>query len=130
MDWDMFYSQHIPKSCLPSDFGGDLESIADLHEKQCKEFQRSRDFFVLEEQQAALKLDDLASEKQILQNELILESDRGVKNATIDWVTRKTFFSRLPHDAHIISFMEFEFGWLRNQDGSEVNDRDILNFVS
>lgn len=84
MDWTKFYSQHIPKSCLPSDFGGDLESLADLHEKQCKEFQRGRDFFLLEEQQVALQLDDRTSDKMNLQHELILESERGAKNATIN----------------------------------------------
>jgi hypothetical protein len=86
MDWDKFYAEYIPKTCLPSDFGGDLESIAELHEKSCKDFQRSRDFFVAEEQQVALKFDDSALDKQILQNEFIFESERGVKSftATID----------------------------------------------
>lgn len=82
MDWDKFYADYIPKSSLPSDFGGDLESVAELHEKQCKDFQRSRDFFVFEEQQAMLKLDDIVidSDKLSLQNEFILESERGVKS--------------------------------------------------
>lgn len=84
MDWDKFYSTHIPKSCLPSDYGGDLESIAEMHEKQSKEFLRSRDYFVLEQQQAQLKLDDVVNDKQSLQNELILESERSVNNATIN----------------------------------------------
>jgi hypothetical protein len=82
MDWDKFYADYIPKSCLPSDFGGDLESIAELHEKQCKDFQRSRDFFIFEEQQASLKLDDIVHDKLSLKNEFILESERGVKSAT------------------------------------------------
>lgn len=81
MDYEKFYQDHIPKSCLPSDFGGDLESVGELHEKHCKEFTRLRNYFVLEEQQVAFKFD--CSEKNNLQNELINESDRGVKNLTL-----------------------------------------------
>ncbi|CRL02024.1 CLUMA_CG015172, isoform A [Clunio marinus] len=57
MDYGKFYKEHIPKSCLPSDFGGDLESVAELHAKHCKEFMRLRSYFMIEEQQAAFKLD-------------------------------------------------------------------------
>lgn len=52
MDWEEFYVNHIPKSCLPSDYGGDLGPVKDLHEKQLQELQRNREFFALEEQQA------------------------------------------------------------------------------
>lgn len=57
MDYEKFYSDFIPKHCLPSDFGGDLESVVELHEKHCKEFTRLRDYFLAEEKQAALELD-------------------------------------------------------------------------
>jgi len=57
MDYEKFYEDHIPKSSLPSDYGGDLESVAKLHENHCREFMRLRDYFVAEEQQAALKFD-------------------------------------------------------------------------
>lgn len=69
MDFEKFYKEHIPKSSLPSDFGGDLESVAELHEKHCKEFMRLQNYFVAEEQQAALKLD--ICEKSNLQIELM-----------------------------------------------------------
>lgn len=81
MDYEKFYNDHIPKTCLPSDFGGSLESVADLHEKHCKEFMRLRNYFIVEEQQAALKFD--VSDKTSLQSELINESERGVKNMTL-----------------------------------------------
>jgi hypothetical protein len=86
MDWDKFNAEYIPKSCLPSDFGGDLESVAELQDKSCKDFQRAREYFILEEQQTSLKLDDLALDKQSLKNDFIFESERGVKSvaATID----------------------------------------------
>lgn len=81
MDYEKFYQEHIPKSCLPSDFGGDLESVAELHEQHCKEFMRLRYYFVAEEQQVALKFDN--NEKVNLQSQLISESDRGLKNLTL-----------------------------------------------
>jgi hypothetical protein len=81
MDYEKFYKNHIPKQCLPSDFGGDLETVAELHEKHCQEFMRLRPYFVAEEQQAALKFD--VSEKTSLQSELINESERGIKNMTL-----------------------------------------------
>jgi hypothetical protein len=81
MDYEKFYNKYIPKSCLPSDFGGDLESVEELHKKHCEEFTRLRPYFIAEEQQAALKLD--VNDKMKLQNELISESERGVKNMTL-----------------------------------------------
>lgn len=81
MNYEKFYEEHIPKSCLPSDFGGDLESIAELHEKHSKELMRLRNYFIAEEEQAALKFD--ICEKTNLQTELIHESERGIKNITL-----------------------------------------------
>lgn len=81
MDYEKFYEEHIPKSCLPSDFGGELESVADLHEKHTKELMRLRNYFVAEEKQANLQFD--ANEKLNLHSELINESDRGIKSLTL-----------------------------------------------
>lgn len=82
MDYEQFYQDCIPKSSLPSDFGGDLESVAQLHEKHCSELMRLRNYFVAEEQQVALKFD--VSDKTSLQSELISESDRGIKSMTLN----------------------------------------------
>lgn len=81
MDYEKFYEEHIPKSSLPSDFGGDLESVAVLHEKHSKELMRLRNYFIAEEQQAALKFDNC--EKMSLQKELINESERGIKGISL-----------------------------------------------
>lgn len=81
MDYEKFYEEHIPKSSLPSDFGGDLESVAELHEKHSKDLMRLRNYFIAEEQQAALKFD--SSDKTNLQTELINESERGIKSITL-----------------------------------------------
>lgn len=81
MDFEKFYTEHIPKSSLPSDYGGDLESIAELHDKHCTELKILRNFFLAEEQQAALKLDVIC--KNNLQTELINESERGIRSLTL-----------------------------------------------
>lgn len=79
IDFEKFYKDHIPKSSLPSDYGGDLDSIAELHNKHSKEIKSLRGFFLAEEQQAALKF-DIVSEK--IQTELI-ESEREMKTLTL-----------------------------------------------
>ncbi|CAO1404823.1 unnamed protein product [Diamesa serratosioi] len=81
MNMEKFYKDHIPKSCLPSDFGGDLESVEVLHEKHCKEFKRLQPIFIWEEQQAALKLD--FHEKPTSTSDLI-NSERNLKKMTIE----------------------------------------------
>lgn len=55
MDYEKFYNEVVPKSCLPSDFGGDLGSIDMLHEKHCKEFLELREFFLATDKQVGLK---------------------------------------------------------------------------
>jgi len=49
MDMEKFYEKHIPKSHLPSDYGGDLESIEELHQKQIKLLNIQRQYFIVEE---------------------------------------------------------------------------------
>lgn len=44
MDMEKFYNI-IPRSCLPSEYGGDLESVDVLHDKQCKELRKMQEFF-------------------------------------------------------------------------------------
>lgn len=56
MDYEKFYEKHVPKSSLPSEYGGDLESSAELHRKHRVEFEGLRDFFLNEEKQANLLL--------------------------------------------------------------------------
>ena len=55
MDYEKFYNEVVPKSCLPSDFGGDLESVDKLHEKHCKEFLELREFFLATDNQVGFK---------------------------------------------------------------------------
>lgn len=58
LDMDKFSAEYnVPRSCLPSDFGGLCESVEVLHEKTCKEFMELRGYFNSEEKQAALELD-------------------------------------------------------------------------
>lgn len=60
MDYNKFYADCIPKSHLPSDFGGHLPSVEELHQKQCKIFAKMRDYFIYEEMQANKKFDQFA----------------------------------------------------------------------
>lgn len=50
-NFEKFYEEWIPKSCLPSDLGGDLKSIDELHQDHIKEFERQRNYFLSEERQ-------------------------------------------------------------------------------
>jgi hypothetical protein len=58
MNMEKFYKNHVPKSSLPSDLGGDLESVAILHEKQCKELQKMQDWFDFEGKFMRYELED------------------------------------------------------------------------
>jgi hypothetical protein len=49
IDWEHFYENHIPRSCLPSDYGGDLESIEELGRKNFQELKMLRDYYKTEE---------------------------------------------------------------------------------
>lgn len=51
MDYDQFYKQHIPKTCLPSDFGGDLKSLDELQKIFSEEIRSQRPYFLSEEEQ-------------------------------------------------------------------------------
>lgn len=59
---ESFYEEHIPKSNLPSDYGGDLESIEELHNKQREEFMEMRKYFLMEEKQINFEYDQFAAE--------------------------------------------------------------------
>jgi len=51
MDYEEFYKNCVPKCSLPSDFGGDLPSIAELHQRQIKQMMEMREYYVAEEKQ-------------------------------------------------------------------------------
>lgn len=58
MDYEKFYQECVPKSHLPSDFGGDLESVEELHRKHRESLMELRDYFKLEEQQSSRSYDE------------------------------------------------------------------------
>lgn len=49
INWEEFYEKHIPRSCLPSDYGGDLESVEVLSKKNHQELKNMSDYFDVEE---------------------------------------------------------------------------------
>ena len=58
MDHEKFYEECVPKSHLPSDFGGDLESVEELHKKHRAKLMTLREYFLMEEQQQYSKFDE------------------------------------------------------------------------
>lgn len=59
---DDFFNNHIPRSHLPSDYGGDLESCDVLNEKTREKLIDMREYFLFEENQMNLKLEHLAED--------------------------------------------------------------------
>lgn len=44
-----FYEKHIPKKCLPSDYGGDLDSVREIQKVTEKKMVEMQDYFVKEQ---------------------------------------------------------------------------------
>ena len=81
---EKFYENHIPKSSLPSDFGGDLESVEVLHKRHCDEFSRMRNFFLAEEKQTMGSSDLSYDKSNNLENDIMRENVKNFKNISID----------------------------------------------
>ncbi|XP_053695187.1 alpha-tocopherol transfer protein-like isoform X2 [Sabethes cyaneus] len=48
---EKLYEEWIPRECLPSDYGGYLKSVAELHQDHIKKLESLRSYFLAEEQQ-------------------------------------------------------------------------------
>lgn len=64
MDFEKFYSNHVPRSCLPSEYGGDLESIEVLHNKHRKILEQMREPFKTEEMLFNFEFDKCVGEEE------------------------------------------------------------------
>lgn len=62
MDYEKFYRECIPKSHLPSDYGGDLESVEVLNKRHREGLVELREFFLMEEQQKNFEFDKYVEE--------------------------------------------------------------------
>ncbi|XP_055375202.1 alpha-tocopherol transfer protein-like [Condylostylus longicornis] len=51
MDYEEFFKKWIPKTHMPSDYGGDMPSVEELHFDFCKEIVLKKEFFDAEEKQ-------------------------------------------------------------------------------
>ena len=58
MDYEKFYTEWIPKSCLPSEYGGDLESLDEFHDKHRKSMLKMREYFLLVERLLNFEFED------------------------------------------------------------------------
>lgn len=54
MDWEEFYENQVPKSSLPSDYGGELDSIAVMHKQNCSSLVKWKGYFEAESAQTFL----------------------------------------------------------------------------
>lgn len=61
---DEFYKNVIAREALPSDFGGDLASVSELHEQFKSEFYNLREYFRAEEEQRGIYWDQMNSKKK------------------------------------------------------------------
>lgn len=55
MDFEEFYQNHIPKSCLPSNYGGDLDSVENSHANHKELLLSMKEYFSLDEKQMNFK---------------------------------------------------------------------------
>lgn len=53
-NYETFHKDFVPRSCLPSDLGGDLPTAEKMHEEHIKEFARLRNYFIEDEKEAKL----------------------------------------------------------------------------
>lgn len=58
LDFEKFYADWIPKSCLPSDYGGTLETIQELSDKNREELTKMREYFLYEERLVNFEFED------------------------------------------------------------------------
>lgn len=61
---DEFYKNVIARNALPSDFGGDLPSVNELHQQFKSEFYNLREYFRAEEEQRGIYWDQIDSKKK------------------------------------------------------------------
>ena len=53
IDYTKFHKEWIPSSSLPSNFGGELASLSELHENHRKILTDLRDYFIADEEEAS-----------------------------------------------------------------------------
>ena len=58
MDFEDFYKNVIPKECMPSDYGGDLESVKQLNKKNSEVLVNLKNYFIAEQDQVFLTNQD------------------------------------------------------------------------
>lgn len=58
MNFEDFYETTIPKESLPSDYGGDLESVEQLNKKNAEQLVELKEYFIAEQDQVYLPEQD------------------------------------------------------------------------
>jgi hypothetical protein len=62
IDWNEFYEKHIPRSHLPKEYGGDLDTIEKLHENDREKLLHMKNYFLYEERQVNFEFDEYAEQ--------------------------------------------------------------------
>lgn len=75
-NYDELHKNVVPRSCLPSDFGGDLKSAEELHKEHVKEFIRLRNYFIHDEKEANLLIQNWISKPFYI---ILITQQLGVK---------------------------------------------------
>lgn len=63
-DLSAIFDSSIPRSHMPRDLHGDLETIKEFHDKTRKEIEEMQDYFSIFEKQSSLELDQYVHDKE------------------------------------------------------------------
>lgn len=59
-DYSGFFEKYVPRSHMPSDYGGDMPSVEELHDKNRDMLIEMREYFLFEENQMNFMYEDQA----------------------------------------------------------------------
>lgn len=94
-DYEEFFKKFIPRSHMPSDYGGDLESVLELHEKNTKLLEDMNQYFLLEEDQMMMKYENYLPDADEEDDDFYDAEDEWINRGlakSIKWFFLETFF--------------------------------------
>lgn len=62
MDFEEFYKNHVPRHCLPADYGGVLQSMETLHLQNLEKIALLKKYWIYEEDHLKQKYDKFTDE--------------------------------------------------------------------
>lgn len=58
LNFEEFFEKHVPRHCMPADYGGDLPPIEILHSKNIENLVKHKEYFHSEENHFKLRFDE------------------------------------------------------------------------